>query len=173
MNEAQETIILIAEYSLGLAGFSGMIAAIQGRVFEWSSLDRFRLANLLLNTFAAGSGAFAALLLLHTLPYDIAVRAACGASAFIQVLSGVINKQLIDSMTDHDREYALASNVLVRISVAMYLIGLIGLLLGVANLFPDYNFSLLLFGLYTLLIGSVMQFVRSIFYGGPSDQRDA
>ena len=122
---------------------------------------------------AAGGGSFTALLLLHTLPYEMAVRASCGAVALIYFVLGAINKQLIDSMTSDDRDYTKAPTLLIR---AMYLssfISLGGLFLGVSNLAAEYNLTFLLFGLLMMLIGGVIQFIRSIFYGGPVGERDA
>jgi len=141
-----------------------------GRVDEWRSLDRFRLANLLLSTFSVGAGAFASLLLFHTFLFDAAVRISCILMIAILVIASAINRKLINLMPETERTYAMSAKTLIRVLYATYFLGFIGLLAGAVNVAPDYNFTFLLFGLYTLLIASAAQFVRSVFYGGSATE---
>jgi hypothetical protein len=56
-----DLLIIAIEFSIGLAGFAGVIAAVRGRPEEWRDLDRYRLGNLLSMSFTASAGCFLAL----------------------------------------------------------------------------------------------------------------
>lgn len=88
----------------------------------------------------------------------------------ILVIASAINRKLINLMPETERTYAMSAKTLIRVLYATYFLGFIGLLAGAVNVAPDYNFTFLLFGLYTLLIASAAQFVRSVFYGGSATE---
>jgi hypothetical protein len=69
---AQETELLstIVEFSIGLAGFSGVIAAMS-RNAGWSELEKFRVVNLLQAALAPAFLSFAALGLAHFQPNSV------------------------------------------------------------------------------------------------------
>ncbi len=66
MPEPAETLMLLVEASVALAGFSGVVVVFGRRsAGEWSELERTRLINLLVSSFSVLFLSLAALLLLH------------------------------------------------------------------------------------------------------------
>ena len=77
MNEATDLLSTIVEFSVGLAGFSGVVGIFIHRSGEWLYVDRFRITNLLIMSLTPGFLAFLSLGLIPIADDAIRISAAC------------------------------------------------------------------------------------------------
>jgi hypothetical protein len=86
MGEETELLSTVIEFSIGLAGFSGVVAAM-GRNAGWSELERYRVVNLLQAALAPAFLSFAALGLAYLQPNSASAwQQACFISGCIAIL---------------------------------------------------------------------------------------
>ena len=155
----------IAEFSIGLAGFTGIVAVFADKRESFRPSEQFRVSNLLLISFTPGFISLFVMAVLHAgIPVSASIRLGSGVlAAFIFML---VTKALLSysRMTAEERQQLSA----VVWWVTMIL-GSINFLAQLANVVigPLFDSGILLLGLSaTLLISAmtffvlVMQFLR-------------
>lgn len=139
----------IAEFSIGLAGFAGIVAALAKYRRPELALVRFRLANLLVSSFAPGFFALLTFgLISSAMAIDTALRVSSGVLAAGLLLWAVLvhtrkpaqlSRALLAAMsavTTVNLVIQLASaTALTGVPAASYLVGLMLLLLQGAAVF--------------------------------------
>lgn len=154
-----DLLLGITEFSIGLAGFSGIVAALAHRSGKWAQVDRYRIGNLLYSGLSPGFLAFFALGIgSHQL-------------ATWQLSSGALALVLSYGMyvTIYGRKILPATErVLISIPIfyAQRFISLVALvcqLLAVFGYFGGSVFTVFYFGLIAQLFVATIQFARIIF----------
>ncbi len=106
MVEPAETLILLVEAAVALAGFSGVVVVFGRRsAGEWSELERTRLINLLVSSFSVLFLSLAALLLLHArVAPAITWRIGSGAILLLIVYQSIQVVRRLRSISTDDPE---------------------------------------------------------------------
>lgn len=86
MQEVVEPLTVIVEFSIGLAGFAGIIAAFDRQRIRMDPVLRFRFIILIITAFSPGFLALTGICALYfDLPVDDALRAASGLALLVLV----------------------------------------------------------------------------------------
>jgi hypothetical protein len=147
---ALDFLATIAEFSIGLAGFAGIVAALARYHHSELALVRFRLANLLVSSFAPG---FFALLTFGLVSGGMEIGTALRASS-----SGLAVGLLLWAVLVHTRKPAQLSRPLLVAMSAVTTVNLLVQLASVAGLtgMPAASY---LIGLMLLLLQGAAVFV--------------
>ena len=68
--EAEGILIALAEVAIAIAGFSGIVVALQYRAAVWSDIDKIRFSGLLQESFASVSFSFVPIVLHLMHPHE-------------------------------------------------------------------------------------------------------
>jgi len=156
----------IAEFSIGLAGFTGIVAVFADKRETFRPSEQFRVGNLLLISFTPGFISLFVIALLHAGIGDAAcIRLGSGAlAAFIFVLVTKALWSYSRMTTDERRQLSAVVWWLTMI------LGSINFLAQLANGFagPFFDSGILLLGLAATLLISAMTFFVLVmqFLGG-------
>ena len=150
MNDITDPLSTVAEFSIGLAGFTGIIAAVSRGADADVALQRFRFMNLLITAFAPGFFAMFTICLIYlgvseglTLRISAVLLALylCCWAAFVarNVPSRGVNPLLsgflwVSSLSNIALQLAAAIFVFSKAS-GLYMLGLVVLLLQAAVIF--------------------------------------
>ena len=151
----------IIEFSIGLAGFSGVIAVFTSRLPGRAELDRWRIRNLLLLSMGPAFISFAALALLDLASSEgEAWRLACLIQATFLVITLVVTfskkTQLAQELQSQIRMPVMYL-VLISFSSLALLLATAGL--GISGLNPSIVFYM---GLVFILLVGAYQFFRAV-----------
>ena len=149
------------EFSIGLAGFSGVIAVFAGRSSERRPLDLFRLRNLLMGALIPAFLAFFGLGLVVVLSDEfIAWRFSCVGAGVSYVFFIVTLLKGRASLPAEQREM-VQTNVLF---LALILLGIliVAQVIAATQVVAVDAFVVFYFGLISILFISVYQFVRAV-----------
>ena len=158
-----ELLGYVVEFSIGLAGFSGVVAVFSTYRSDWVELHRWRIRNLLLFSIGPGFLALIALGLLKILDESVAWRMATLASALYTVFVFLIAFRSMDSLSRDERDQIsggafLVFAVIVGGSSLTQIIAAIGLI-------SEYAAATFYFGLVLILFIGTYQFFRAVLEG--------
>ncbi|MBV1904928.1 MAG: hypothetical protein KUG75_02530 [Pseudomonadales bacterium] len=157
-----DLLLGISEFSIGLAGFSGIVAALAHRSGNWVQVDRYRIGNLLYSGLSPGFLAFFALgLNASDIEPDITWKFSAGTLAL--VLSYGMFVTVYGRKKLPDKERVLISIPVFYIQRMISLIALVFQLIAIFGLYSEYIFTIFYFGLVAQLFVATIQFVRIIF----------
>ncbi len=157
-----DLLLGITEFSIGLAGFSGIVAALAHRTGSWVQVDKYRIGNLLYSGLTPGFLAFIALGLLANIEQPATVwKFSSGLLALVLAYGMFVTIYGRRKLPREERK--LISIRVFTIQRAIALIAFIFQLLSMAGLFADYLFSIFYFGLIAQLFIATVQFTRIIF----------
>ena len=155
MSEPSETLSLISELAIALAGFSGIVVVLGRRAGQLGPVDKRRLDNLFLHAALALATSLLALTLLHTSIQDTTVwrvTSAAWALPFPFVL-----------VRDWRRVRAAGGPESPRMFAAAYTAGVLAFLLQVANSAFLYSGWPLFAALCLNLLLGFQQFVALLY----------
>ena len=157
-----DLLLGITEFSIGLAGFSGIVAALAHRTGSWVQVDRYRIGNLLYSGLTPGFLAFIALGLLANLDQQATVwKLSSGMLALVLAYGMFVTIYGRRQLPLDERK--LISIRVFSVQRAISLVALIFQLLSIIGFFPHYVFSIFYFGLIAQLFVATVQFTRIIF----------
>ena len=157
-----DLLLGITEFSIGLAGFSGIVAALAHRTGSWVQVDRYRIGNLLYSGLSPGFLAFFALGLLTSI--DQAETVWKFSSGLLALVLGYGMFVTIYGRRKLPRDERKLISIRVFFAQrAISLIALIFQLLSILGVFSDYVFGIFYFGLIAQLFVATVQFTRIIF----------
>jgi hypothetical protein len=81
-----DSLYVVIEFGLGLAGFAGIVVALAGDPRNWTEGERVRVFGLILSAFIAAFGAFLCLTLAKYYPVESAVRFASGSLFLVALI---------------------------------------------------------------------------------------
>lgn len=150
----------VVEFSIGLGGFSGIVVVFAQRSGEWAPVDRFRVANLLQISLTPGFVAFFALGMSSLVNEVLAWK-------FGSALLALVLVWMLFSVPLRRRQLPTEDGRLVGPNVFIFMTATAALVLTcqVVSLlggFREQAFAVLFFGLVTMLLLAVVQFVRII-----------
>ncbi len=157
------SLTAVIEFSIGLAGFSGLIFAIRGGE-KLGVFNTNRVMALILYAFAAGFAAFIAMILASYQEQETAWRIASGVLGLMLIglfafnLRWVLKLRIEGIRIPDSPGYRLIVWGYFTTFPLMILIELI----NVTPLFDQLAFTVLLFGMVFVLFWGAMQFVQLI-----------
>ena len=161
MTNDLELLSNIVEFSIGLGGFSGIVAVFVQRTGDWTAVDRWRVMNLLMVTLAPAFAAFFAMGITRiVVSEEIAWRSASVFLALMLCMFMYIAPAGRRKLPSDQRDI-----VGPRIFVFMFGSTLIVLAFQGAAAFGAFGshvFVVFFYGLVTMLLLGVVQFVRII-----------
>ena len=168
MESAVENLSVISEFSIGMAGFAGIVAVFVGTNRGWNRLSKFRAGNLIILSFFAG---FSALISLGLSPYIVGEalwQASCAVQALFAILFITFN---------HSKSVAAFGLSIFSmehpVNLALWLTysgNLILQLMGATGTFGEFAFGVFYGGLVLHLGMAALNFYRLIF--SPSSDPD-
>ncbi|MEQ9450808.1 MAG: hypothetical protein RJQ07_04405 [Pseudomonadales bacterium] len=161
---ATDIIGVVIEFSIGLAGFAGVIALFSGRSSEMLELDLFRIRNLLLGAAIPAFLGFIALGLVHALSNE--AHAWTWSLLFSIIFIGLYIFHAIRSRVKmpQPQRVQLQNRIFTFIIVALGAL----IALQLASMFkvvPIAAFDAFFAGLVSMLAVSTYQFVRAVLQG--------
>lgn len=160
-----DSLVIIAELALGIAGFSGVVVALGAQPGAWAKVDRLRLATLL----ATGLGALlvvliAMMLLMLNIAETVVWRISSVVTAliFFATIVTIVPSawSITRTTTGMKSPYSLAVFIPSVIIGALMVAVQLANALGLTSLDP---YGVLFSGLVIMLIISTTQFVRLLF----------
>ena len=161
LNE-HESLTSVAEFAIGLAGFSGIVVALGKRPGRWAPADRIRLLNVLLLAFGAGFMAYFPMVLAHAgLSGSLLWRSSSGGflcAVIPMILFGLIRMQKLP-----DDVKGLLHPFVYWLAVISGLVTILAQLLNMVGLGFQPQFAPYFLGLVILLLNGAIQFARMLF----------
>lgn len=164
MNHEVELLGNVIEFSIGLAGFSGVVAAFSNRT-RWTSLEKYRLINLL---FASLIPAFASFISLGVIGYgsewaDNPWQMAC---LILLILVVILVHRAFSGRNDlpDDQRILVNAKLFVILNLMILSVGLVQVL-GLIGMLGETTFLGFYFGLVTILFVGVVLFGIAILSG--------
>jgi hypothetical protein len=158
--EASDALFNIVEASLALAGFAGIVTALdQRRGGQWRRADRDRIVNLLLATLLPFASSFLALALMYA---NVAsVWRVSSVALAVSILVAAVVGGLSLARGRQDPEFSIST----AYTAAVYLVLAISISLQLANLLRLDAFWPFFTGLALTLCIGASQFARLLWFG--------
>ncbi len=158
MSVSSESLGLLVEFSIGLAGFSAIVSVFLQRSSQLSGLDRFRILNLLLFALLPAFIAFTCIGFESILAdLDLAVRISSAVFAGCLLIFVISIPSRLNRLSSDQRGLIRTGAVL---SVVVTVVGnIIAQTLSSIALEGGVAFGTLFFGLSVILLQGVIQFV--------------
>jgi|GEM_PF-2031908 len=158
MSESTELLSTIVEFSIGLAGFSGVVGIFIHRSGTWIYVDRFRILNLLLMSLTPGFLSFISLGLVQITSKAIEVSAAISA-ATLAILVFFISRarSKVPAVDKHLVGLHIYVPMLSIFIIVMVLQALIAI-----SVIDSHEFIVYYYSLVAILFLAVVQFARLI-----------
>lgn len=158
MSDPTELLSTIVEFSVGLAGFSGLVGAFMHRSGKWLYVDQFRITNLLLMSLTPGFLAFLTLGLIQVSDSAIELSAVAFATALALLLILIPRARAKVPARD---QHLVGLHIFIPIASTFGVLLVVQTLLAISvissNAFIIYYFSLVV-----MLLLAVVQFARLI-----------
>lgn len=156
-----DSLAIVIEFSVGIAGFSGIAAVLARSPGALRPVERFRLGNLLLSSLLSGFLGFLAIGLTHVVSPENAWRisSAIFAAGALLVLAGTI--KILRGLPADDT--AAISPALAGFFFSGSGVNLAAQIVHAAGGAGDAGFVVLYSGLVWQLLLAVIQFVRLVF----------
>ena len=158
MSEATELLSTIVEFSIGLAGFSGVVGIFIHRSGQWIYVDRFRITNLLLMSLTPGFLSFISLGLLPIVDDAIEISAAIFAVTIVLLLTFIPRAR---SKVPEDDRHLVGLQIFLPVLLTFVVILVLQTLIAV-SVIDSYEFTIYYYSLVLLLLLAVVQFSRRI-----------
>ncbi len=158
MTEATELLSTVIEFSIGLAGFSGVVGIFIHRSRQWIYVDRFRVTNLLLMSLTPGFLSFFTLGLLPISESAIQISAAIFASIIVLLLTIIPRARSRVPAVDQP---LVGLQIFVPMSMTFVAVLIVQILIAV-SVIDRYAFTSYYYSLVALLLLAVVQFARLI-----------
>ena len=160
MSEITDLLSTITEFSIGLAGFSGVIGIFIRGSGGWLIVDRFRINNLLVMSLTPGFLAFFTMGLIQTIPESLAIRLSAAVFAIAVFLTLVFIPRARKRVPDH-HQHLVGLHIFVPMSTTFFLILVTQALIAI-GVITNYIFTIYYYALVVMLLLAVFQFVRLI-----------
>ena len=157
------TLVICIEYAIGVAGFGGLIASVRGRPEDWTPLDRYRLANLLMFSFSGALLGFFSLYMLHLVDAMHAHQITSVVVLILLVFQYIFTQKLTGTLSEQDTALIYNSRALVLFSVTFALLAGGLQIAGIAAFLPGYGFTIIFTGILYFLTFATFQFLRTLF----------
>ena len=158
MSEASDLLSTIVEFSIGLAGFSGIVGIFINRSGQWIYVDRFRVTNLLLMSLTPGFLSFISLGLLPIVDGAIEISAAIFATTIVLLLTFIPRAR--SRVPEIDRPL-VGLRIFVPMSLTFVVLLILQTLIAV-SVIDSYEFTVYYYSLVVMLLLAVIQFARLI-----------
>ena len=158
MTEATEMLSTIVEFSVGLAGFSGVVGIFIHRSGQWLYVDRFRINNLLIMSLTPGFLAFLSLGLLQIADRAVEISAAAFALCIFLLLVFIPRARL--KVPEVDRPL-VGLQIFLPMSLT-YAVMLVLQILIATSVIDRFEFTIYYYCLVIMLLLAVIQFARLI-----------
>ena len=155
-----ELLSTIVEFSVGLAGFSGVIGIFIHRSGHWAHVDRFRITNLLVMSLTPGFLAFFTLGLLQVAQADIAVRISSGVYTLTLFSLLIFLPRDRARVPDQDK-HLVGSHIFFPMAGTFAAIMVTQALVTISVL-DRHTFTIYYYSLVVMLLLAVVQFIRLI-----------
>ncbi|MBT5030828.1 MAG: hypothetical protein HOM55_00875 [Proteobacteria bacterium] len=163
MTDPITALSIIIEFSVGLAGFSGIVIIFASSPAGWNAADKYRISNLLCCSFSAGLVAFVPIGLLHS---NLDPQQVWRVSSAVLGCASTLTLVIILGRKRHLS--AEEASVLNPYLVVLFTGGIIASTLiqfiNTLGLLPGNQFLYLYFGMVWLLVVAGVQFYRIVFY---------
>ena len=160
--EPGEALGIAAQIAVALAGFAGVVVVFRREsIHEWSSLDKFRLRNLLSNSILPLGLCLIALLLLTIDPALTDVWRWCSAVAFVVFLAFAITTHTSSRRLDLHQLQSASANVIYYSFATLGWAAILLQLLNIALLGAFWPFFT---GIVLQLVAAMLQFTRMILF---------
>ena len=160
MADSIDLLSTIVEFSIGLAGFSGVVGIFLRRSGDWAYVDRFRLTNLLIMSLMPGFLAFFALGLLQTLTPQHSMQVAAAAFVASVALTLIFIPRARSRVPEEDK-HLVGLTIFVPMSATFAAILLLQALVAL-SVIEKHAFLVYYFSLVVVLFLAVVQFARII-----------
>ena len=163
MTDPITALSIIIEFSVGLAGFSGIVIIFAASPAGWNAADKYRISNLLCCSLSAGLVAFIPIGLLHS---SLDPQIVWGISSLILGCASIVVLVIVlGRKRQLNTEEASVLNPYlgviftggIALSTPIQFANALGLLAG-------SGFLYLYFGLVWLLVVAGVQFYRIVFF---------
>lgn len=170
MTDPIAALSIIIEFSVGLAGFSGIVIIFAATPAGWNAADKYRISNLLCCSLCAGLIGFVPIGLLHT---SLDPQVVWGVSSVFLGCGCILVLAIILSRKGHmsDDELEVLNPYLGVILTGGVILCVPIQFANAMDLLPGNRFLYLYFGLVWLLIVAGIQFYRIIFYRRITNKR--
>ncbi|MGK0223075.1 MAG: hypothetical protein ACI9ON_002318 [Limisphaerales bacterium] len=158
MSESTELLSTIVEFSIGLAGFSGVVGIFIHRSGKWIYVDRFRILNLLIMSLTPGFLSFVSLGLLQTTSNAIEISAAIFA-ATLAILMFFISRAR--SKVPAADKHLVGLQIFVPM-LSTFIIVMVLQTLVAFSVIDSHEFIVYYYSLVAMLFLAVVQFARLI-----------
>lgn len=168
MSEYTELLSTIVEFSVGLAGFSGVVGIFIHRSGQWIYVDQFRTTNLLLMSLTPGFLSFISLGLFLITPNAIEISSGIFAATVVVFL--IIIPRARSKVPRRD-QHLVGLPIFVPISLSFVIILILQTLVA-TSVIDGYEFAIYYYSLVLMLLLAVVQFARLILARPIVGQRD-
>ena len=160
MSSDLSTLGYVIEFSIGLAGFSGIISVLSAT--RWGKLEHYRTLVLLLSSFIPAFAAFGALIWHSFLEVESAWRAS--ALSFVLVLLPLL-LVITYGRTRYDvRRFPQFNKHRVNFATSILLLAAILQIIVLSGVAPYLHETLFLAGLVGVLLVGVIQFFAALVH---------
>lgn len=161
MENAIENLSAISEFSIGMAGFAGIVAVVVGSNRGWESVSKFRAGNLIVLSIIAGFSALISLGLAQYIVGEPLWQTSCGIQACASVIYVASNSSKSVAAFGHSI-FSLQHPVNAALWSA-YVVNLVLQLLGAFGVFDEFAFAVFYGGLVFHLATAALNFYRLVF----------
>ena len=158
MTDATELLSTVVEFSIGLAGFSGVVGIFIHRSGQWIYVDRFRVTNLLLMSLTPGFLSFITLGLLPIRENAIQISAALFAATIVLLLTFIPRARARVPASDRP---LVGLHIFIPMSLTFVVILILQILIA-SSVIDEYEFTIYYYSLVVMLLLAVVQFARLI-----------
>ena len=160
MSDITDLLSTITEFSIGLAGFSGVIGVFIHGSGGWLEVDRFRITNLLVMSLTPGFLAFLTLGLIQVMDQDSAIRVSAAVFALTIVVLLIVLPRARTKVPEQD-QHLVGLHIFVPMS-ATFVLALVTQSLVAFKAITSGTFTAYYFSLVVMLLLAVFQFARLI-----------
>ena len=161
MENAVDNLNVIAEFSVGMAGFAGIVAVVVGSNRGWNSVSKFRAGNLIVLSIMAGFSALISLGLAQYIAGETLWQTSCGVQACACVIFVAANRSKSIEAFGHSI-FSLENPVNASLWSA-YVANLVLQILGAFGVFDEFAFAIFYGGLVFHLAIAALNFYRLVF----------
>jgi len=165
MPDPIDALAALAQISIGLAGFSGIVLAFTSNPESWAPEDRFRMENLLIFALIGAFGTLLALGIAHTgLEQDLCWHIASGSIALVLGVRVIVLASRYRQVLSMARRGGALDPRIGRFAMAGSVLIMMQQIANAAGLLPGPRFAHLYFGLLWPVFIAGFLFYRLIFF---------
>lgn len=161
---SEDLLGYVIEFSIGLAGFSGVVAVFSGRSHSRIQLELFRLRNLLFGSLIPAVLCFVALGIHRAVPSE-SLAWKLSLSVSIVFLGGFVAHAIWSRYSMPEEQQQLLQPTAFLIAAAALVVAILVQLGAIAGLLDVDQFDVFYLGLMVILLIAMYQFVRAVLDG--------